>query len=126
MTHVCYRVRDARNGCHDVGTRATGTRQGPGLCEGDGHPVISGDKWTIVVNIALDDYATLVDVMKTMSQVHYKIQVHKNPKSLPFNINWGEIKWLDIMVQELDNDLQRFRRFLFEVAPPTLALREGY
>ncbi len=51
--------------------------------------LISGDKWTIVANIALDDYATLVDVMKTMSQVHYKIQVHKNPKSLPFDIKLG-------------------------------------
>ena len=77
--------------------------------------LMSGDKWTIVVNITLDDYATLVDVMKTtMSQVRYKIQVHKNPKSLPFDINWGEIKRLDIMVQELDNDLRRFPRFLFE------------
>ena len=68
--------------------------------------LISGDKWTIVVNIALDDYAALVNVMKTtLSQVRYKIQVHKNPKSFPFDISWGEIKRLDIIVKELGNDL---------------------
>ena len=52
--------------------------------------LISGDKWTIVANIALDDYAAMVDVMKTtLGQARYKIQVHKNPKSLPFDIKLG-------------------------------------
>jgi hypothetical protein len=53
----------------------------------------SGDKWTIVVNIALDDYAALVDVTKTtLSQIRYKIQIHKCHKSSPFNIRGASRK----------------------------------
>jgi hypothetical protein len=38
--------------------------------------LLSEDKWTIVVNIALDDYATLVDTMKLiLNHVRQKIQV---------------------------------------------------
>jgi hypothetical protein len=36
--------------------------------------LLSGDKWTIVVNIALDDYATLVDTVKLiLNHVRQKI-----------------------------------------------------
>jgi hypothetical protein len=38
--------------------------------------LLSEDKWTIVVNIALDDYATLVDTMKLiLNHVSQKMQV---------------------------------------------------
>jgi hypothetical protein len=34
--------------------------------------LLSGDKWNIVVNIAIDDYAAVVDAMKaTLSQVRH-------------------------------------------------------
>jgi hypothetical protein len=43
--------------------------------------LLSGDKWTTAVNIALVDYTALVDIMKvTLNQIRYKIRVHKNPK----------------------------------------------
>ena len=49
--------------------------------------LLSGDKWTIVVNIALDDYVTLVDLIRSMlSHIRQEIQVQKNPKSLSFDI----------------------------------------
>jgi len=39
-------------------------------------------KCTIVVNIALDNYATLVDLMGSMaSYIRQKIKIQKNPKS---------------------------------------------
>jgi hypothetical protein len=53
--------------------------------------LLSGDKWTIEVNIALDDYATLVDTMKLiLNHIRQKIQVQRNPKSYSFDIHWGE------------------------------------
>jgi len=79
--------------------------------------LLSGDEWTIVVNIALDDYDALVHIMKTtLNQVRQKIQIHKNPRVrvYSFDIHWDEIDRLGTMVQELDDDLQSFRKLLFE------------
>jgi len=79
--------------------------------------LLSGDKWTIVVNIALDDYNALVHIMRdTLSQVRQKIGVHRNPRArvYSFDIHWDEIDCLDTMVQGLDDDLQSFRKLLFE------------
>jgi hypothetical protein len=51
--------------------------------------LLSGNKWTIVVNIALDDYDTLVFVMrKTLEQIGHKIQVYRN-KFLFFGLTLG-------------------------------------
>ena len=77
--------------------------------------LLSGDKWTIAINIAIDDYAALVDITKmTLTQIRHKIQVHKNPHLDSFDIYWEEINRLDTMVRELDVDLQGFRKLLFE------------
>ena len=77
--------------------------------------LLSGDKWTIVINIALDDYDALVYMMKaTLNQIRQKIRVHKNPKSYSFDIHWDEVNRLNVMVQGLDDDLQGFRKILFE------------
>ena len=38
--------------------------------------LLSGDKWTIVVNIALDDYSALVDSVRSMlSHIRQKVLV---------------------------------------------------
>jgi hypothetical protein len=77
--------------------------------------LLSGDKWTIVVNIALDDCATLINNMKSvLYTVRQKIQVHKNPKSYSFDIHWGGIDRLDRMIGELEVDLRSFQKLLFE------------
>ena len=79
--------------------------------------LLSGDKWTIVVNIALDNYDALVHIMRyTLSQARQKIGVHRNPRVrvYSFDIHWDEIDRLDTMVQELDDDVQSFRKLLFE------------
>ena len=77
--------------------------------------LLSGDKWTIVVNIALDDYDTLIENMKSvLYTVRQKIQVHKNPKIFLFDIYWGEIDRLDRMVGKLDSDLMSFQKLLFK------------
>jgi len=47
--------------------------------------LLSRDKWTIVVNIALDNYNALIYIMKRMiHQIHQEMKVHKNPKSYFF------------------------------------------
>jgi hypothetical protein len=77
--------------------------------------LLSGDKWTIVVNVALDDCATLIDNMNSvLYTVRQKIQVHKNPKSYSFDMHWGGIDRLDRMVGELKVDLRSFEKLLFE------------
>jgi hypothetical protein len=77
--------------------------------------LLSGDKWTIVVNIALDDCDALAYTMNmTLNEIHQKIRTQRNPKSYSFDIHWDEINHLDAMIQGLDTDLQGFRKLLFE------------
>jgi len=79
--------------------------------------LLPGDKWTVIVNIALDDYEALVKVMKdTLSQVRQRIQKQKNPKSYSFDIHWEEISRLKTMVRGFETDLQSFQKLLFEEA----------
>ena len=50
--------------------------------------LLSGDKWTIVVNIDLDDYEVLIDLMKSvLYAVRQRIQVYKNPRTDFFDIS---------------------------------------
>jgi hypothetical protein len=87
--------------------------------------LLSGDKWTIVVNIALDDYTLLIDNMKSMiDYIRQQIQVHQNPKLNSFDIHWEEVNRLDKMVWELTIDLQSFQKLLFKETPAQ-ALRSG-
>jgi len=75
--------------------------------------LLSGDKWTIVVNIGLDDYSTLVDSVRSMlSHIRQQVQVHKNPKKYSFDIHWDELDRLDKMNEGLGVDLSSFQQLL--------------
>ena len=77
--------------------------------------LFSGDKWTIAVNIALDEYESLVGVMGlVLGQVRRNIQVLKNPKDYAFDIHWEEINLLEKRNGELKNDLNSFKQLLLE------------
>ena len=77
--------------------------------------LLSGDKWTIVVNIALDDYGILVYNMRTiLKQIRQKVQERKSPRIYSLDLPWEELNRLDKMVNGLDMDLQSFRKLLFE------------
>jgi hypothetical protein len=77
--------------------------------------LLSGDKWTIAVNIALDDYAILIDYMKiVLGNVKQKIQVYRNPKLYSFDIHWEEIMHLDGIVRKFEMDIMGFQKLLFE------------
>jgi hypothetical protein len=86
--------------------------------------LLSGDKWTVVVNIALDDYDVLIDNMKSiLYAVRQKIQVHKNPKTVSFDIYWNEIDRLDRTVERLELGLISFQKLLFK---DTLVRNPGF
>jgi hypothetical protein len=73
--------------------------------------LLSGDKWTIVVNIALDDYAFRINDMKSMiDYIRQKIQMHQNLRLDEFDIHWEEVSRLDKMVRELAIDLQSLQK----------------
>ena len=77
--------------------------------------LFSGDKWTIAVNIALDDYESLVGVMGlALGQVRRNIQVHRNPKNATFDIHWREICRLEKMNEKFEEDLNGFRQLLMK------------
>jgi hypothetical protein len=77
----------------------------------DTNILLSGDKWTIVVNIAVDDYTALVYIMRaSLNQIQQKRRLYKNPKLNSFDIHWDELNRLDIMVQGLEDDLLSFRK----------------
>jgi hypothetical protein len=76
--------------------------------------LLSGDKWTIAVNIALDYYAILIENMKlVLDNVRQKIQVHRNPKSYPFDMHGEEVICFDGIVRKLEMDIVGFQRLLF-------------
>jgi hypothetical protein len=67
--------------------------------------LLSGDKWAIVVNIALDDYAILTGLMKSMlDSIRQEIQARKNPKLYSFDIHWEELNRLDVIIEDLEDD----------------------
>ena len=79
--------------------------------------LLSGDKLTIAVNIPLDDYSTIVYLMKSMlGDICQKIQVHKNSRitAYSFDINWEELDLLTKMVEEFEDDSRKFQKLLFE------------
>jgi len=87
----------------------------------DNDILLSGDRWTIVVNIALSDYDILIENMKLiLNTVREKIEVHKNPKLYSFDIHWEEINRLEGMVRRLEMDLMGFKRLLFKETEGTL------
>jgi hypothetical protein len=77
--------------------------------------LLSGDKWTIAVNNALDDYAILIENMKiVLENVKQRIQVYRNPKLNAFDIHWEEIMRLEGIVRKLEIDIMGFQKLLFE------------
>jgi hypothetical protein len=81
----------------------------------DADILLSGDKWTIVVNIALDDYVTLITNMKMiLNQVRQKIQVEKSPRFDSLDLHWEEIDRLYTVIGGLETDVKSFQRLLFE------------
>jgi hypothetical protein len=80
--------------------------------------LLTGDKWTIAVNIALDDYLSLTKGMRfALAQIQRNIEAYRNPNRKDFDINWEEIKHLEQLVQGLEVHLESISKLLFEEIP---------
>jgi hypothetical protein len=80
--------------------------------------LLTGDKWTIAVNIELDDYINLIRGMKfALAQVQRNIETHRNPNKGNFDIHWEEIKQIERLTEELETDLESVSKLLFEEIP---------
>ena len=67
--------------------------------------LLSRAKWTIAVNIALYNYAALVELTRSMlSYIRQIIQVQWNPKSYSFLIHCEELNRQDKIFWELKKD----------------------
>jgi hypothetical protein len=68
--------------------------------------LLTGDKWTIAVNVALDDYLNLIRGMRfALVQIRKNIQVHRNQFKTSLDIHWEEVGRLDQITNELEADL---------------------
>ena len=57
------------------------------------------------MNIALNDYTSLVDLMKTLlTHMRQNVQVHRTAPAYAFDIYWEELDRLTKMVAELEDD----------------------
>jgi hypothetical protein len=80
--------------------------------------LLTGDKWTIAVNIALDNYLSLTKGMRfALAQIRKDIETYRNPNKKDFDIHWEEIKHLEQMVQLLEVDLESIFKLLIEDVP---------
>jgi hypothetical protein len=80
--------------------------------------LLTGDKWTIAVNVALDDYLNLIRGMRfELGQIRRNIQAYKNQRLPTLDIHWEEIGRLDKVTNELEDDLNSFSKLLSEEIP---------
>jgi hypothetical protein len=80
--------------------------------------LLTGDKWTIAVNIALDDYLSLTKGMRfALAQIQSNIEAYRNQDKKDFDIHWEEIKHLEQLVQGLEVDLESISKLLSEEIP---------
>jgi len=63
--------------------------------------LLSGDRWTVAVNIAIDDYSSLILGLKlVLNQTQKNIQTYKVPNLVIFDLHWEELDRLDKVVAE--------------------------
>jgi hypothetical protein len=80
--------------------------------------LLTGDKWTIAVNIELDDYINLIRGMKfALAQTQRNIETHRDPNTKNLDIHWEEIKRIERLTTELETDLESVSKLLFEEIP---------
>jgi hypothetical protein len=64
------------------------------------------EKWTLTVNIALDDHVNLIQDMRfILTRVQRNVDIYKSPNSKGLDTHWEEIKRLYKITDELETDL---------------------
>jgi hypothetical protein len=81
--------------------------------------LLTGDKWTLAVNIALDDYVNLIQGMRfILVQTQRNIDSHKTTSNT-LDIHWEEIRRLHKITDELESDLSSVSNLLSKEIPIT-------
>jgi hypothetical protein len=77
--------------------------------------LLTGDKWTLAVNIALDDYVNLIRGMRfILVQIQRNIETHQGPDEGTLDIQWDEIGRLQKITDELEADLESVSKLMSE------------
>jgi hypothetical protein len=51
--------------------------------------LLTGERWTLAVNIALDDYVNLIQGMRfILTQIQRNVDIYKSPNSKILDIHW--------------------------------------
>jgi hypothetical protein len=80
--------------------------------------LLTGDKWTVPVNIALDDYVNLIECMRfILAQIQRNIELYQSPSNEVLDIRWEEIKRLYKVTDELEVDVTSVSTLLSEEIP---------
>jgi hypothetical protein len=79
-----------------TGAGATSTLFNKGLIfMKDRDILMTGDKWILAVNIALDDYVKLIQSMRfILTQIQRNVDIYKSPNNKILDIRWEEISRL--------------------------------
>jgi hypothetical protein len=80
--------------------------------------LLTGEKWTLTVNIALDDCVNLIQGMRfILAQVQRNVDIYRSPNSKGLGIHWEEIKRLHKITDELETDLLSVSKLLSDEVP---------
>jgi hypothetical protein len=80
--------------------------------------LLTGEKWTLAVNIALDDYVNLIQDMRfILAQVQRNVDIYKSPNSKGLDIHWEEKKRLYKITDELETVLLSVLKLLSDEVP---------
>jgi hypothetical protein len=77
--------------------------------------LLTGDKRTMAVNIALDDYVHLIQGMRfILTQIQRNIELHRSSRKDILNIHWEEVTRLYKITDKLEADLMSVSKLLSE------------
>jgi hypothetical protein len=80
--------------------------------------MLTGDKWTKVINIALDDYLSLIKSTKfALTQIRRNIKMYRSSDKSDFDIRWEEISQIERLKNEIEVDLESVSKLLSEEVP---------
>jgi hypothetical protein len=80
--------------------------------------LLTGDKWTLAINTALDDYMALIRGMRfILVQIQGNIEKYQSPNKKVLDVHWNEVSRLQEVTSELEDDLESVSKLLSEDVP---------
>jgi hypothetical protein len=80
--------------------------------------LVTGNKWTLAANIALDDYIAFIQGMRViLVQIQKNVERYQSPNKKTLDIHWNEVSRLRDITNELEVDLESVSKLLSEEVP---------